>query len=58
MAFAFYIPNNESVARTDWFDINNLRNIDWLETQIGYDLFANVPTSIEAVIEGRDVADI
>jgi DNA/RNA endonuclease G (NUC1) len=58
IAFAFYVPNSESVAQTDWFDMQNLRNIDWLETQIGYNLFANIPASAGAVIEGRDVADI
>jgi DNA/RNA endonuclease G (NUC1) len=40
MAFAFYIPNDESVRTKDLFNINNFRNIDWLENQIGYDLFS------------------
>lgn len=58
MAFAFYIPNDESVGTKDLFNINNLRNIDELEQQIGYDLFSNIPTPEQAVIESRSIADI
>ncbi|MEG4445304.1 DNA/RNA non-specific endonuclease [Microcoleus sp. AT9_B5] len=58
MAFAFYIPNDESVRTKDLFNINNLRNIDELENQIGYDLFSNIPTAEQAVIEGRSITDI
>lgn len=58
MAFAFFIPNDPSVPATPWFDMNNLRNIDWLENQIGYDLFSNIPTAEQAVIESRSIVDI
>ena len=58
IAFDFYIPNDESVRTKDLFNINNLRNIDWLENQIGYDLFSNIPTAEQAVIESRSIADI
>jgi hypothetical protein len=58
MAFAFYIDNNASVARADWFDVGKLRNIDWLENQVGYDFFANIPTSVQNVIESYRVSDI
>jgi hypothetical protein len=58
MAFAFYIDNNASVARADWFDFGKLRNIDWLENQVGYDFFANIPTSVQNVIESYRVSDI
>ncbi len=34
------------------------KNIDWLETQLGYDLFSSVPSSVQTVIESRDIADI
>jgi endonuclease G len=58
MAFAFYFPNDASVPTKDWSNTNNLRNIDWLENQIGYDLFSNIPTAVQAVIESRSIADI
>ncbi|MEG4854765.1 DNA/RNA non-specific endonuclease [Microcoleus sp. B5-D4] len=58
MAFAFYVPNDDSVPTKDLFNINNFRNIDWLENQIGYDFFSNIPTAEQAVIESRSIADI
>ncbi len=55
--FAFYVSNdasvNKNVSGQPWYDINNLKSIDWLENETGYDLFSNIPDLTEVVIESR-----
>lgn len=48
---AVMMPNSSEVARTDWE--NYLVSVDRVEAATGYDFFANVPKSIQAVIEKR-----
>ena len=46
---AVRIPNNDTVARTDWKDY--IVSVDEIEQKTGYDFFSAVPKSIQTKIE-------
>lgn len=48
-AIAIRIPNNQSVARSDWDDY--LVSVDTIEKVTGFDFFSNIPTDIQNKIE-------
>ena len=48
---AVRIPNNDTVARTDWTDY--IVSVDEIEQKTGYDLFSAVPKSIQTKIEAK-----
>lgn len=50
-AIAVRMPNNQSIARTDWRDYRV--SIDEIEKITGYDFLSNVPTSVQDAIERR-----
>ena len=50
-AIAVQMPNNESVARTDWTDYRV--SVDEIEAATGYDFLSNLPQDIQAQIESE-----
>lgn len=48
---AVRIPNNQSVARTDWRDY--LVSVDVIETGTGYDFFSSLPFSLQNQLESN-----
>ena len=62
MAFAVYIPNDQSRANQDWKDASNgyLMSVGQLEAQLNnsFKFFSNLPDSIQTDIKNRDVEDI
>ena len=49
--FAVLIPNNDSVARTDWQDY--LVSVNELEIFTGYDFFSKLPVNIQNQFESQ-----
>ncbi|MDJ0713931.1 MAG: DNA/RNA non-specific endonuclease [Prochloraceae cyanobacterium] len=47
----FWIPNDNSVARSDWKDY--IVSVDDIERKTGYDFFSSVPKSIQSQIESQ-----
>ena len=47
---AINVPNDQNIS-TDWRSF--LTSVNAIENSTGYDLFENIPNSIEAVIEAR-----
>jgi hypothetical protein len=63
LAFAIYIPNDESVPSTGigtWRDPNNnyLRSVREVEGLTGYDFFSSLPTGIQNQIEDKSRLEI
>ena len=48
---AVQMPNNESVANTDWRDYRV--SVDEIEAATGYDFLSNFPQDIQVKIESR-----
>ncbi len=48
---AVRIPNNDTVARTDWKDY--IVSVDEIEKKTGLDFFSSVPKSIQTKIEAK-----
>ena len=48
---AVRMPNNDTVARTDWQDY--IVSVDEIEKKTGYDFFSTVPKSIQTKIEAK-----
>ena len=49
---AVRMPNNDTVARTDWTDY--IVSVDEIEKKTGYDFFSAIPDQIARRIESKD----
>ncbi|MDY6897935.1 MAG: DNA/RNA non-specific endonuclease [Cyanobacteriota bacterium] len=53
---AVRMPNNDTVARTDWTDY--IVSVDEIERKTGYDFFSTVPDRIARKIESKDYTSV
>ncbi len=53
MVIAIDIPNSQAVADYDWDDSSFITTVDEIESKTGYDLFSNLPTSVQSTLESK-----